>query len=163
MENNNMPESIWADGCPQNPSEEDILKLEDLHKMAIDYVCKNIVIKNGYKFYQGFPRLEFPNIVCRKEEEGSESFAIVVLPSVFPNVTGINDQFRLQLVEACKKNGCTPLYGTVGYKSIDEARAKAQMMLKGDVFYTSFPGFVKLTDAPEQKLQVPKEELFQLK
>ena len=159
MENNEMPESIWADGCPANPQEEDILKMEDLHKMAIDYVCKNVLAKNGYLFYKGFPRLEFPNVVVTKDDK---SYGIVILPSVFPNVTGINDEFRLKIVESCKANKVTPLYGTVGYKSIDPDRARAQMMLKGDVFYTSFPGFVLLTDEEKQNLQVSKDELIQL-
>ena len=128
--------------------------------MAIDYVCKNVLAKNGYLFYKGFPRLEFPNVVVTKDDK---NYGIVILPSVFPNVTGINDEFRLAVVESCKKNNCTPLYGTVGYKSIDEARAKAGMMLKGDVFYTSFPGFVLLTAEEHQNLQVPKDQLIQLK
>ena len=159
MENNNLnvPESIWADGCPENIDEKDIIQQEELHAMAVDYVVKNVLIPKGFKLEQGFPRRQFPNIVCKRD---GELYCIVVFPSVFPNLVTMVDEFRLQIVEMAKKNNATPLYGTVGYMSIDEERAKAGLTLKGDVFKTSFPGFHVLTDEPTQNYQVPVTELF---
>ena len=82
MENNNLnvPESIWADGCPENIEEKDIIQQEELHAMAVDYVVKNVLIPKGFKLEQGFPRRQFPNIVCKRD---GELYCIVVFPSVF--------------------------------------------------------------------------------
>ena len=45
-------------------------------------------------------------------------------------------------------------------KSIDDERAKAQLVLRGDVFKTSFPGFMILTDAKHQDPAPVNNELF---
>ena len=157
MENNMEYESIWADGCPEHVNEEDKMKPEELHVMAIDYVVKNILLKKGFKIEQGFPRKEFPNIVCKKDDK---VYAIVVFPSVFPNYVILRDEFRLDFVRMANEKGCIPLYAPVGYKSIDEERAKASMVLKGDVFLTTCPGFIILTDEEKQNLNVKQEDLF---
>ncbi|MGM9969495.1 MAG: hypothetical protein ACI35S_03760 [Anaeroplasma sp.] len=155
--NVNIPESIWADGCPENIKDEDVLKIEDLHSMAINHVMEKCLLPKGFKPNQNYPRRDFPNIVCKKD---GITYAIVVFPSVFPNYVTMQDEFRLQFVEQAKKNNMIPLYAAVGYKSIDEARAKAGLTLKGDVFMTSFPGFIKLTDEPNQNFNVKIEDLF---
>ena len=161
MENNNanqnIPESVWADGVPQNIEEKDVIKPEELHNMAIDYVMKKIILPKGFKVEQGFPRRDFPNIVMKRD--GSIDM-VVVFPSVFPNYVTPNDEFRLKIVENAKKFSAEALYAPVGYRSIDEERAKAQLTLKGDVFQTTCPGFIRLTDAPTQDFNVKPEELF---
>ena len=159
MENNkqNIPESVWADGVPAKIEEKDKISQEELHAMAIDYVMKKVILPKGFKIEQGFPRKDFPNIVMKRD---GVIYMVVVFPSVFPNYVTMNDEFRLKIVEGAKKFDAVPLYAPVGYKSIDPARAEAQLTLKGDVFQTIFPGFLKLIDEPNQEFNVPKEQLF---
>ena len=170
---NNIPESVWADGVPANIEEKDIIKQEELHSMAIDYVMKKVILPKGFKVEQGFPRRDFPNIVMKRD---GVLYMVVVFPSVYPNYVTMNDEFRLKVVDLCKKmekdvnankkdknqpdSKIVPLFAPVGYKSIDEARANASIVLRGDVFKTSFPGFVVLTDAPHQDPAPVNNELF---
>lgn len=169
----NMPESIWADGIPENIKEEDKITQEQLHAMAVDYITKSIVIAKGFKLEPGFPRKDFPNIICKRD---GTIYAIVVFPSVYPNFVAINDDFRLKVVDLCKQmeknvndnrtdktapeSKVVPLFAPVGYKSIDDERANASLILRGDVFKTSFPGFVVLTDAKHQDPAPVNNELF---
>ena len=155
--NQNIPESVWADGVPANIEEKDKIQQPELHSMAIDYVMKKVILPKGFKIEQGFPRRDFPNIVMKRD---GVLYMVVVFPSVFPNYVTMNDEFRLKIVEGAKKFNAVPLYAPVGYKSIDNERAKASLTLKGDVFQTTFPGFIKLTDEPHQDFNVKPEELF---
>ncbi|MCR5231502.1 MAG: hypothetical protein K6B64_02545 [Acholeplasmatales bacterium] len=155
--NQNIPESVWADGVPKNIEEKDIIKPEELHSMAIDYVMKKVILPKGFKIEQGFPRRDFPNIVMKRD---GVLYMVVVYPSVFPNYVTMTDEFGMKIVEGAKKFDAVPLYAPVGYKSIDQERAKASLTLKGDVFQTTFPGFIKLTDAEKQDFNVKPEELF---
>ena len=66
----------------------------------------------------------------------------------------------MKVVENAKKFDAVALYAPVGYKSIDEERAKAQLTLKGDVFQTMFPGFIVLNDQEHQDFNVKPEDLF---
>ena len=156
-ENKNLPESIWADGIPQNIKEEDKLDLDLLVAMATDFLMKNVVIPSGFKIEDGFPRKEIPNIVMKKD---GEEFAIIVCPSVFPKYTVINDEIRLQFVAMCKERNTIALMAPVGYMSIDDERAKAHLALKGDVFKTTFPGFIVLKDEPHQDLGIKPENMY---
>lgn len=158
MQNNEqIPESVWADGIPENIQEEDKINQEQLLMMAVDYITKSVIIPKGFKIEQGFPRKDFPNIICKKD---GQLYAICVIPSVYPNFVAINDEFRLQLVELAKKINAISLFAPVGYKSIDEERAKAQIMLRGDVFQTAFPGFIILNDEPTQDVRPINNKLF---
>jgi hypothetical protein len=49
-----------------------------------------------------------------------------------------------------KEKGVKAYQVPLGFLSIDEQRAKAQMTLKGDVFRVNFTGFLEITD--EEKL-----------
>ena len=159
MENNNqnIPESVWADGIPAQIEEKDKISPEELHSMAIDYVMKKVILPKGFKIEQGFPRRDFPNIVMKRD---GKLYMVVVFPSVFPNYVTPNDDFRMKIMEGAKKFNAVALYAPVGYKSIDEERAKASLTLKGDVFQTTFPGFIILNDEAHQDFNVKPEELF---
>ncbi len=157
MENNNIPESIWAPGVPEKINDDEVLNMDNLVSMAVDYVMKNVVIPKGFKIDDGFPRREIPNIVMKRD---GEVYAIIVIPSIFPNYTVINDELRLKFVGICKERNVKPLMAPVGYMSIDEARAKASLALKGDVFKTTFPGFVILDDSEKQDLGIKPENMF---
>lgn len=173
MENNDkMPESIWADGIPQRIEESDKINQEQLHAMAIDYITKNIILPKGFKIEPGFPRKDFPNIICKRD---GTIYAIAILPSVYPHFVTINEDFRSKFVDLCKKMkkdinenkekdkkdvDVIPLFAPVGYKSIDEERANASIVLRGDVFKTSFPGFVVLKDEKNQDIIPAHNELF---
>lgn len=154
---NNVPESIWADGVPEKINESDVLGLENLVAMATDYLMKNVVIPGGFKIDDGFPRKEIPNIVMKKD---GTTYAVVICPSVYPKYTVINNDLRLKLVDACKKRNTIALMAPVGYKSIDDQRAEAGLALKGDVFKTTFPGFLVLTDEKEQSMELRPDNLL---
>ena len=154
---NNEPESIWAAGVPQNIDEKDVINLELLVAMATDYLMKNVVIPKGFKIDDGFPRKEIPNIVMKRD---GTTYAVVITPSLFPNYTYVNDELRLKFVSICKERNITPLMAPVGYKSIDDERANAGLALKGDVFKTTFPGFLVLTDEEKQDMRLEPEKLF---
>jgi hypothetical protein len=175
MENNNeqkIPESIWADGIPETIDEKDKINQEQLHAMAVDYITKNIIIPKGFKIEPGFPRKDFPNIICKRD---GVIYAIAIFPSVYPHFVAMNEEFRAKYVELCKtmkKNineskeegkpdvEVVPLFAPVGYKSIDDERANASIVLRGDVFKTSFPGFVVLKDEKNQDIIPAHNELF---
>ena len=158
MQNNEqMPESIWADGIPENIKDEDKISNEQLVIMAVDHIVKTIIIPKGFKLEQGFPRKDFPNIICKKD---GVLYTITVIPSVYPNFVALNDDFRLQIVDISNKINATALFAPVGYRSVDEERAKAQLVLRGDVFQTAFPGFVVLTDEPNQDIRPVNNKLF---
>ena len=150
-----MPESVWADGIPENLKEEDKLTLELLVGMATDYLMKNIIIPLGFKVEEGFPRKELPNIVMKKN---GEEYAIIICPSVLPRYTVVNNEVRIKFVNLCKERNVKPLMAPVLYASIDEERAKAGIALKGDVFKTRCPGFIILTDEAEQDLSFADEK-----
>ena len=157
QKNNNVPESIWAAGVPEKVDQNDVLTMDLLVSMAVDYLMKNVVIPTGFKVEEGFPRKELPNIVMKRD---GEVYAVIVIPSVFPKYTVINDELRLKFVNLCKEKDVKPLMATVGYMSIDDDRAKAGLALKGDVFKTTFPGFFILTDEEKQDMSIKPENLF---
>ena len=158
MQNNqNVPESIWAAGIPENIKEEDKLTLENLVALATDYIMKNIIIPRGFKVDDGFPRKEIPNIVMRRD---GEAYAVVICPSIYPHYTVVSNELRLSIVKVCKERQITPLMAPIGYMSIDDERAKAGIALKGDVFKTTFPGFLILTDEENQDMKLTQENLF---
>ncbi len=154
---NNVPESIWVEGVPEKINESDVLNLENLIAMATDHLMKSVVIPGGFKVEDGFPRKEIPNIVMKKD---GKSYAVVICPSVYPRYTVVNNELRLKLVEACKARDTIALMAPIGYKSIDDQRAEAGLALKGDVFKTTFPGFLILTDEKEQDMELKPELLF---
>lgn len=151
-------ESIWADGCPKNVLEEDKLQPLDLLKLGINFVVDKCLVPNGFKLEKVSTQLtELPNIIVKRNDT---VYGIAVVSSVFPNVLKLNDDIRVQFADMCGKNGIVPLYAPVGFKSIDEERAKASMTLKGDLFKISFVGFIKLTTEPEQDVTIKEENIF---
>lgn len=161
MENNqnnqNVPESIWAAGIPEKIEESDKIDMDMFVAMATDYLMKNYILPRGFKIEDGFPRKEIPNIVMKMD---GKTYAVVVAPSIYPNYRIVSHELRLKLVELCKERNVVPMMAPVGYMSIDDERAKASIALKGDVFKTSFPGFIILNDEKEQDLSLKPENLF---
>lgn len=158
MQNNeNVPESIWAAGIPEKINDSDRLDMDNLVALATDYVMKNVVIPRGFKVDDGFPRKEIPNILMKRD---GEAYAVVICPSIYPSYTVVSNEMRLKVVEICKERKVTPLMAPVGYMSIDDERAKAGIALKGDVFKTTFPGFLILTDEENQDMALKPEKLF---
>ena len=147
----NVPESVWAPGIPSNLKEEDKVKKDELLSMAVDYLMINVVIKYGFKIEPGFPRSDFPNIMMKKD---GVKYAVIVAPSVYPQYITIDDKSRLNVVDMSKKAGVVTLFAPVGYRSVESDRAKAGLLLKGDLYLTTFPGFIELNDQPHQSLSV---------
>ena len=141
--NGQAPESVWADGVPAKVTDEDKLTVQQLQAMAVKYIAEQVLAQRGFRIEPGFPRMASPNIVCEKD---GKVYAIIAFPSVYPQFVGLSDEFRLKFVDLCKKNNSIPLFAPVGYRSVDEERAKASLVLKGDVFRVTFPGFLEMTD-----------------
>ena len=133
------PESIWAPGIPANIQDKDKIGEAHLLDLAIKYIIDNVLIAKGFMIEQGFPRREFPNVVCRKD---GKVYSIIIIPSVYPGFKAISDNMRLQFVWLCEKQNATPCFAPVGFRSEDDQRANAQLLLKGDVFRITFPGFL---------------------
>ncbi|MBQ9124397.1 MAG: hypothetical protein IJY14_01780 [Acholeplasmatales bacterium] len=152
-------ESIWADGCPENVLEEDKLQQMDLLRMGINFVIEKCLLPNGFKIEKVADKLnELPNIVAKRN---NSIYGIAVVSSVFPTVLKLNDDIRVQYAKMCEEHKMIPLYAPVGFRSIDEARANASMTLKGDLFKTSFVGFIKLTTDPNQDVTIVPEHIYQ--
>ena len=156
---NNIPESVWAPGVPQNIKAEDVITLDELTIMAINYLINNVIIPHGFKIEPGFPRKEIPQLGVKKD---GVLYGIIVVPSIYPKYVTLQDEFRIKLVEMCEKGDIVPLFAPVGYKSIDDDRAKESLTLKGDVFMTTFQGFIKLTKVEKQEYALTKENSYNI-
>lgn len=153
-------ESIWADGCPANVSENSKLKIEELLLLAVDYVVKEYALKNGFMVEQAMANIQYlPNIIMKKNDQ---LYVVAVVPFVFPKYGYLNDTIRLEMVKNAKKFNAIPLFAPVGFKSIDEERAKAELALKGDLFNTIFRGFLVLTDEEHQNMIVPASDFIKI-
>jgi len=149
MQNNEpIKESIWADGVPTNVDPKFVLQVPELLLMAVDFVVKNIVVPSGYKLTQAIadPK-KLPNIICVKDEK---IYSIAVVPFVYPNFAFLKDDIRIDFYNKAVENKTVPLFAPVGFASIDDAKAKVGLALKGDVFKTLFKGFVELTNDEKQ-------------
>lgn len=153
-----MYESIWADGIPAKINDEDRLELDELKKMAIDFLIKQVLQPRGYVLEKGFPRIGYPNIICKKDDT---VFAIITCGSIFPNAALMADKLRIEFVKQSEKANITPLYAAVAFASIDKDRASASIGLKGDLFKAYFPGFISLNSEEKQEL-LDKKYLIQL-
>ena len=152
-------ESIWADGCPENVLEEDKLQPNELLRMGINFVVEKCLLPNGFKIEKVADKLnQLPNIVAKRN---NTIYGIAVVSSVYPTVMKLNDNVRIQFAKLCEENKMVPLYAPVGFRSIDEARANASMTLKGDLFKTSFVGFIKLTKDLNQDVTIIPEHIYQ--
>lgn len=152
-------ESIWADGCPEVVNEEDKLPLEAFLGFAVNHIVRNYAIPNGFKIDQaiGDKIGNFPNIIMKKD---GVTYAVAVLPSIFPNYLTLNDSVRKEYFKVCKEHDSVALFAPVGFRSVDDERAKAGLALKGDVFNTAFNGFVQLTDEDTQNMFCTPETAF---
>lgn len=150
MQNNEVKESIWADGVPQNVDESFKITQLELLNMAVKQVVENYAIPNGFKVEGVNAQLGvFPNIILKRNDV---IYAILAIPFVYPQYLYINDEVRLEMVKFVKSYNGIPLFAPIGFRSTDKDRAEASMMLKGDTFETLFKGFIKLTDAEHQDL-----------
>ena len=156
-EGKKVPESVWADGIPDNVEEKDKIKGDELLSMAVDYIMKNVIIQKGFKIEPGFPRPQFPNIVCKRD---GVKYSIIIAPSVYPGFTSIDDKSRKTYAEATIKQDMIPLFASIGYRSIDSERAKAGLLLRGDVYVTTFPGFYVLNAEDNYTFDVNKAPMF---
>ncbi|MBQ6782680.1 MAG: hypothetical protein IJP63_01580 [Acholeplasmatales bacterium] len=156
-EGQKVPESVWADGIPDKVDEKDKIPQDELMSMAVDYIMTNVIIPKGFKIEPGFPRPQYPNIICKRD---GLKYSIVIVPCLYPAFITIDDKSRLEFVKTCKQNDLIPLYAAVGYRSYDEERAKARLLLRGDIFITTFPGFIVLGDKETQNFDIKTTEMF---
>ena len=127
---------------------------DELHALACNFVVESYLKKNGFELAQGYPRREYPNIICRKN---GQLFGIVVVPSIYPNYEIMTDHFRIKTVELCKKQNAVALFAPVGFKSDNENVQSIEKNGKVKVF---FPGFIVLNDNEKQNLSVKVDECY---
>ena len=127
--------------------------------MAVNYITKTVMIRYGFKIEPGFPRPNYPNIVCKRN---GKVYAIIVVPNIFPHFQIINEESRLQVVKQCKEKNIIPLFAPVGYRSLDKERAIEGLMLRGDIFVTIFRGFVILNETPDQLKSIKPTDLLEI-
>lgn len=149
-------ESIWADGIPQNITDDKKLEFKDLLLMAVDHIVKNYAVVNGFKIEQVNAKPEvLPHIIMKKNDK---IYTVIVLPFLYPNYGSLNEEVRISFVKKMNELEAVALFAPVGFASTDKERAKASLALKGDTFNLLFRGFVVLTDEPNQKLLVPNDQ-----
>ena len=160
MENNNdlnqqgqpVQESIWADGVvPQNVDDKFKFTIKELIMMSNDFIEKVFIAQNGYKFegHAAEPNA-LPNIIMSKD---GKTYAVAVVPSVYPRGALLRPEVKIQFYNKCKENGAIALYTPVILASKDPERRKAECLLKGDLLQFLWKGFIVLDDDPEQDLK----------
>lgn len=155
MNENHEIESIWADGIPPKLNKDDIFKSEELNDLATDFVAR-FLIRNGFKLNMNFPRREAPQIFCKKD---GKIYAVFTVASVFPKAIWLTNDIREKIFEDSIKNKFIPLFANVLYSSKDKERAKAGLLLKGDLFNVTFQGLRKITEE-EQAINIPPNSSF---
>lgn len=136
-------------------SESKYFSKDELHCLACNFIVDNYLKHNGFELASGFPRPEYPNIVCRKN---GQLYGIVVIPSIFPNYEIMTDNFRIKTVELCKKENTIALFAPVGFKSKNEEAVKEKVIKKTDELTVFFPGFIVLNDNEKQNLDIKANE-----
>ena len=91
---NQVLESIWADGIPANIKKEDVMLPIDILKLCIKFTVEQILLTNDYKIIGVIEDLHnFPNVTAEKD---GKRYGIVVLPEIYPHFGGVPKDFRLQ-------------------------------------------------------------------
>ncbi len=158
MNENHEVESIWADGIPPKLNQNDIYKSDELNDLGIDFTAKYL-IRNGFKLNLNFPRKEAPQIFCKKD---GKLYAIFIVATPFPKAIWLTNDIREKIYADSLKNGFIPLFSNVLYASKDKERAKAGLLLKGDLFNVTFQGLRKITEE-EQAINIPANSKFWFK
>lgn len=146
--NNQELESIWADGVPSKINKEDLLTPAELTKICIRFLVEKVLVPKEYKIIGVVDELnKFPNITA---EKNGVTYAIVVLPEIYPRFGTLVDDFRLKFVAATKERGLLPVLAPVFIKSYDNERAQKSVLLKGDIFNLADMGQIVLNDEEKQ-------------
>ena len=138
-------------------SENKYFNLDELHALSCNFVVDNYLKQNGFELAEGFPRKQYPNIVCRKN---GQIYGIVVIPSIFPNYEILTNEFRIDVVKLCKSQNAIALFAPVGFKAKDEKLASKSLVSKDGDFRIFFPGFVVLNEKETQNLSLKDDEYF---
>lgn len=138
-------------------SENKYFNLDELHALSCNFVVDNYLKQNGFELAEGFPRKQYPNIVCRKN---GQLYGIVVIPSIFPNYEILTNEFRIDVVKLCKSQNAIALFAPVGFKAKDEKLASKSLVSKDGDFRIFFPGFVVLNEKETQNLSLKDDEYF---
>ena len=157
MENNQnqVPESIWADGIvPEKVDPKFLFNMQELLLMAMDFIVRVFAPQNGFKIDATNPDTkQLPNIIMSRDDK---TYAIAVVPSVFPRGAVLRPDIKDAFYKKCVENNATGVYMPVVIASRDEKRKAAGCLLKGDIYNMMFRGGVILDDNPDQDLKDPK-------
>lgn len=145
-----LKESIWADGVPANIKDEFKMEIKDLLSMGVNFLSENIFNKEGFKVQRASTDpTQLPNIIVTK---GDKVFGVTIVPFLFPKYGYLSDKARIGVTKMLHEKNAISLFCPLGFKSIDNDRAKAELALKGDLFNIMYRGFVELTTDETQNL-----------
>lgn len=146
----NEVESIWADGVPENINPKDRLEPEELLKLCIQFTIQEVLKDKEYQILGVDDQINaFPNLLLKKE---NQTYAVAVVPCIYPYFLIKNDQLRIKYAKAAKRNHHIPVLCPIPVRSIDMERAKRSIYLKGDVFAFANIGQKILTDEEGQEI-----------
>ncbi len=150
MQQNKVVESIWADGVPKNIKDEDRLTLKHILSMCIRFTVDEIIKDRGYKVLGiNDETNSYPNILLEKDEK---KYAVAVVPCIYPNFIRKNDELRIRFAKDAEQRNLIPVLCPVLIHSQDVERAKASVMLKGDLFRIGNLGQKILTTEETQEI-----------
>ena len=156
---NQVLESIWADGIPANIKKEDVMAPLDILKLCIRFTVEQILLPKEYKIVGVIEDLNnFPQVTAEKD---GKKYGIVVLPEIYPHFGAVPADFRIKFADACKERNIVPVLCPVLIHSQDRARAEKSILLKGDVYRLGNLGQLILTNDEEQEIK-PDSLTFKL-
>ena len=146
----NVKESIWADGIPATIKDEFKMGTKDLLTMAVNFLCENVLKKDDIKIERASADpTQLPNVIFTKNEK---VYGVTIVPFLFPKYGYINDKARIGVTKLLNEKNAVSLFCPIGFKSVDEERAKAELALKGDLFNIMYRGFMILNAEETQDL-----------
>ena len=151
-----VKESIWAAGCPQNIREDMKVNPHEMLLMGINFIVKHFAPKFGYQVLQVSDKPNaLPNVILKRD---NKIYGMAVVAFAFPNYAILHDHIRIEFVNKMREQNVIPLYAPIGFISEDPDRAKAALMLKGDVFKIIYRGFLVLNNMNKQNLMPDVKE-----
>ncbi|MDE5714941.1 MAG: hypothetical protein K2I42_02305 [Anaeroplasmataceae bacterium] len=125
-------ESIWVEGIPSKIEKDDLLNLQEVLNICLQYFIKDYLKDKEYNLEGINPNPnQIPHVLLTK---GNKKYAVIIVPCVYPRYHLMQEEVRIQFVKDCQEKNAIPLYCPVLIASYDALRAEQGLMLKGDLF-----------------------------
>ncbi len=143
-------ESVWVDGIPPRIEKNDLLTLEEVLKICLQYFIKDYLKDKGYEIDGINPNPnQLPHVLLTKK---NQKYAVILVPCVYPRYHLMHEDIRIKYVKDCEAKNYIPLYCPVLISSYDEQRAEKGLMLRGDLFNVRIVKQIILTQEEHQNL-----------